>query len=89
MYGFSLVHRSHWCGTQVVKQLKVWGFLYVENFVWVKKHVNNRIVTDDSAYFRKSKLSLHIFRRAVQEQMELRHQRTAVRFWRLSWRSPL
>src|SRR5262249_32665784 len=48
--------------SQVVKQLKVWGFLYVENFVWVKKHVNNRIVTEDSAFFRRSKLSLHIFR---------------------------
>lgn len=63
----------------VVKQMRAWDFLYVENFVWVKKTVNNRFVTQPAPYFKKSKLSLHIFRKAVQETLELRHQRSPVR----------
>ena len=54
-----------------------WGFTYVENLVWVKKEVNNKISTRNSTYFRKSKLSLLIFRKVSPKHVELRHQRTA------------
>ncbi len=43
--------------------MKKWEFIYVENLVWVKKNVNNRIVTQDYKYIRKSKSSMLIFRK--------------------------
>jgi len=61
---------------EAVKVMKKWGFIYVENFVWVRKHVNNRIATDPSAYFCRSKQSVLIFRRDGPHSVELRHQRS-------------
>jgi len=64
---------------EAVEVMRRWGFVYVENFVWIKKHVNNRIVTTDSRFFRRSKTSLLIFRRHAnntdENSLELRHQR--------------
>ena len=55
--------------------MEEWNFNYVENFVWVKKKVNNTFFEQESSYFRKSKLTLLIFRRNSKESVELRHQR--------------
>jgi hypothetical protein len=38
-------------------------FEYVENLAWVRRNVNNRILTQDYKYFRKAKLSLLLFKR--------------------------
>ncbi|KAI9004420.1 MT-A70-domain-containing protein [Hyaloraphidium curvatum] len=54
---------------------KKWDCRYVENFAWVKKHLNNRIVTEESTYFRRSKLTCLIMRKAG--EIEMRHQRSA------------
>jgi len=72
----------------VVKTMSHWGFLYVENLVWVKKSVNNKIVAQPYKYFSRSKESLLIFRKFCGAsaagasngnkkdwQLELRHQR--------------
>ena len=50
-------------------------FYYIENMIWVKKQVNNKLAEEKYDYFRKSKLSLLIFRRTSGESVELRHQR--------------
>jgi len=42
---------------------KNWDCRYVENFTWVKKTLNNRIATQDSPYFRRSKLTCLILRK--------------------------
>jgi N6-adenosine-specific RNA methylase IME4 len=71
---------------QTVKTMSGWGFLYVENLVWVKKSVNNKIVTQPYKYFARSKESLLIFRKFCRGNeshpsskkdwhLELRHQR--------------
>ncbi|CAG8435313.1 5548_t:CDS:2 [Diversispora eburnea] len=52
----------------IVQIAEKWNFRYVENFCWIKKHVNNQISREPYRYFNKSKLSLLIFRK-------LRHQR--------------
>ncbi|KAK9761102.1 hypothetical protein K7432_014236 [Basidiobolus ranarum] len=57
----------------IVQIADKWGFKYVENFCWIKKNINNQIACQPSAYFRKSKLSLLIFRK--EGDIELRHQR--------------
>ncbi len=51
------------CTYQVFAVAHKWGFNYVENFVWVKKTVNNKFYSTDYKYFRKSKLTLLIFRK--------------------------
>jgi len=72
---------------QVVNTMGRWGFLYVENLVWVKKSVNNKMLTQPYKYFSRSKESLLIFRKFCghsegasngnkkEWQLELRHQR--------------
>ncbi|KAJ1914967.1 hypothetical protein IWQ60_008613, partial [Tieghemiomyces parasiticus] len=51
-----------------------WRFKYVENFCWIKKRVNNQIARQTSTYFRKSKLTLLIFRK--EGEIDIRHQRS-------------
>ncbi|ORZ21199.1 hypothetical protein BCR42DRAFT_368925 [Absidia repens] len=58
---------------ELVRITKDWGFKYVENFCWIKKNINNHIAQQPFEYFRKSKLSLLIFRK--EGEIELRHQR--------------
>lgn len=58
---------------RVLTMAQKWGFHYVENFAWVKFDVNNKIHTEDYAYFRKSKLTLLMLRKPG--DIELRHQR--------------
>lgn len=48
---------------RVLTMAQKWGFHYVENFAWVKFDVNNKIHTEDYAYFRKSKLTLLMLRK--------------------------
>eukprot|EP01095_Lingulamoeba_sp_RSL-Kostka_P001773 TRINITY_DN1257_c0_g1_i1.p1 TRINITY_DN1257_c0_g1~~TRINITY_DN1257_c0_g1_i1.p1 ORF type:complete len:417 (-),score=157.11 TRINITY_DN1257_c0_g1_i1:28-1278(-) len=61
--------------SEVFDQMEKWGFLYVENFCWVKKRVNNQLVHEPSKYFRSSKESLMIFRKRTSQAVELKHQR--------------
>ncbi|KAK9763125.1 hypothetical protein K7432_010498 [Basidiobolus ranarum] len=49
----------------IVQIADKWGFKYVENFCWIKKNINNQIACQPSTYFRKSKLSLLIFRKVA------------------------
>jgi len=63
---------------KVFKVMKKWNFIYVENFAWVKKSVNNKFVAQPYKYFQKSKTTLLIFRKFTvdaKDQLELRHQR--------------
>lgn len=49
---------------RIVEIGEQWGFKYVENFCWIKKNINNQIHTSPGTYFRKSKLTLLVFRKA-------------------------
>jgi len=60
---------------KVVKIMSQWGFLYVENLVWVKQSVNNQPMRQEYKYFSKSKHSLLFFRKSGADGIELRHQR--------------
>ncbi|ORX61374.1 hypothetical protein DM01DRAFT_1299285 [Hesseltinella vesiculosa] len=60
---------------ELVRIAKGWGFKYVENFCWIKKHINNQFVRQPFRYFNKSKLTLLIFRKENDNTTELRHQR--------------
>jgi hypothetical protein len=51
------------------------NFVYVENFAWVKKNANNQPIAENSRFFRRSKITLFIFRKASNQHVELRHQR--------------
>lgn len=59
--------------SEVIKIMASWKFHYVENFVWVKRKVNNQFATQAYPYFRKSKRTLLILRKAG--EIEIRHQR--------------
>ncbi len=52
---------------QVFAMMKKWNFIYVENFAWVKKSVNNKFVSQPYKYFQKSKTTLFIFRKFTAE----------------------
>lgn len=43
--------------------MEKWGFTYVENLVWIKQDVNSKIVYQEYRYFKKSKISLLIFKK--------------------------
>ncbi|KAI7879474.1 hypothetical protein K492DRAFT_163792 [Lichtheimia hyalospora FSU 10163] len=58
---------------RIVEIGEQWGFKYVENFCWIKKNINNQIHTSPGTYFKKSKLTLLVFRK--EGDVELRHQR--------------
>jgi hypothetical protein len=54
------------------------GFQYIENLVWCRMDVNNRLNMAKSEFFQGSKSVLLIFRRfQKKENLELRHQRNA------------
>ena len=48
---------------RLIKAMAKWGFEYVENLVWVQLTVNNKLETLPSTYFKKSKLSLLLFKK--------------------------
>lgn len=48
---------------------------YVENFVWAKSTLNNKLAQQARTYFNSNKLSLLIFRATSKAPLELRHQR--------------
>lgn len=39
--------------------------MYVENLMWMKKHVNNKMMEEQGDYFNKSKMSLILFRKVM------------------------
>lgn len=68
-----------WCEKELLPDMceiaeKQWGLKYVENFCWVRQLTNNHIAKLPSAYFRRSKMTLLIFRRPG--DLEMRHQRS-------------
>ncbi|KAJ1942300.1 hypothetical protein FBU59_003240 [Linderina macrospora] len=68
-----------WCEKELLPDMcelaeNEWGLKYVENFCWVCQHTNNQIATLPSAFFRRSKVTLLIFRR--EGDLEMRHQRS-------------
>ncbi|KAJ1960594.1 hypothetical protein GGI12_003718 [Dipsacomyces acuminosporus] len=68
-----------WCEKELLPDMcelaeQHWGLKYVENFCWVRQHTNNQIATLPSSYFRRSKVTLLIFRR--EGDLEMRHQRS-------------
>ncbi|KAJ1736069.1 hypothetical protein LPJ61_000212 [Coemansia biformis] len=68
-----------WCEKELLPDMcemaeKSWGLKYVENFCWVLQQTNNHIARLESAYFRRSKVTLLIFRSVG--DLEIRHQRS-------------
>ncbi|KAJ2799635.1 hypothetical protein H4R21_003482 [Coemansia helicoidea] len=68
-----------WCEKELLPEMcemaeQQWGLKYVENFCWVLHQTNNHIARLESAYFRRSKVTLLIFRRPG--DLEMRHQRS-------------
>ncbi|KAJ2642977.1 hypothetical protein GGF44_001393 [Coemansia sp. RSA 1694] len=68
-----------WCEKELLPDMceiaeKQWGLKYVENFCWVRHQTNNHIAKLPSNYFRRSKVTLLIFRR--EGDLEMRHQRS-------------
>jgi hypothetical protein len=58
----------------MLKQAVVWGFRFVESFCWIKKGMDNRIVTQPGFFFNKSKTTCLIFR--IGDTIDMRHQRS-------------
>ncbi|KAJ2008723.1 hypothetical protein H4R26_000042 [Coemansia thaxteri] len=68
-----------WCEKELLPDMcgvaeREWGLKYVENFCWVRQQTNNHIAKLPSSYFRRSKVTLLIFRR--EGDLEMRHQRS-------------
>ncbi|KAI8322547.1 hypothetical protein GQ54DRAFT_147208 [Martensiomyces pterosporus] len=68
-----------WCEKELLPDMcelaeQRWGLKYVENFCWVRQYTNNQIAALPSNYFRRSKVTLLIFRRGG--DLEMRHQRS-------------
>ncbi|KAJ2399919.1 hypothetical protein GGI23_002362 [Coemansia sp. RSA 2559] len=68
-----------WCEKELIVDMceiaeNNWGLKYVENFCWVRYQTNNQIQRLPSSYFRRSKVTLLIFRR--EGDLEIRHQRS-------------
>ena len=63
---------------QVFDILERWNFVYVENMAWIKIRPNNTFEMQDARYFRKSKLTMLIFKKntAATKDLELKHQRS-------------
>ena len=60
---------------RVINALQSWKFEYVENLVWVQLTPNNKLLRTTSQFFKKSKLSLLLFKKTSSLKFELRHQR--------------
>jgi hypothetical protein len=56
--------------SSAVRAMSALKFNYVENFVWVKLAVNNRLETEKYTLFNKSKGSLLIFKKEVRNTKE-------------------
>ena len=68
-----------WCEKELLPDMcalaeNVWNLKYVENFCWIKQHPNNQMAKEPSRYFRRTKMTLLIFRKAG--DIEMRHQRS-------------
>ncbi|KAJ2352015.1 hypothetical protein GGF43_003866 [Coemansia sp. RSA 2618] len=68
-----------WCEKELLPDMceiaeTHWGLKYVENFCWVRLLTNNHIARLESPFFRRSKVTLLIFRSAG--TLEMRHQRS-------------
>ncbi|KAI9326841.1 hypothetical protein BDR26DRAFT_843377, partial [Obelidium mucronatum] len=72
--GFLFIWAEKEFTPDILKMADVWGFRYVENFVWVKWTKWHRIASEPGQYFRKSKTTCFIFRKEG-EAIDLKHQR--------------
>ncbi|KAJ2632907.1 hypothetical protein H4R22_000904 [Coemansia sp. RSA 1290] len=68
-----------WCEKELIPDMcemaeRQWGLKYVENFCWVRQLTNNHIARLESPFFRRSKVTLLIFRK--EGNLEMRHQRS-------------
>ncbi|KAJ1857882.1 hypothetical protein GGH12_003781 [Coemansia sp. RSA 1822] len=68
-----------WCEKELLPDMceiaeTRWGLKYVENFCWVRHLTNNHIARLESPFFRRSKVTLLIFR--SMGSLEMRHQRS-------------
>ncbi|KAJ2312650.1 hypothetical protein IWW54_001969, partial [Coemansia sp. RSA 2705] len=68
-----------WCEKELLPDMceiaeQRWGLKYVENFCWVRQLPNNHIARLESSFFRRSKVTLLIFR--SEGSLEMRHQRS-------------
>lgn len=70
---FVWTHKEH-LQDWVVTAEKNWSMRYVENFCWIQKNVNNKIIRDKSRHFNISKTTLLIFRK--EGDIDIRHQRS-------------
>jgi len=61
----------------IMEIMSNWGFSYVENFVWVKRNANLKILKQETKAkpLRRSKMTLLMFRTDNDKHLELRHQR--------------
>jgi len=62
-HGFLFVWTEKELISKVVIMAEKWKFSYVENVVWVKQNVNNTVVKDSYKYFRKSSMTMLIFKK--------------------------
>jgi hypothetical protein len=65
-YGFLFIWTDKRHLANMVQVAMNWGFKYVENFCWIKKTPDNRIVEQPSDHFSCSKATLLIFRKVSQ-----------------------
>ncbi|KAJ3055550.1 hypothetical protein HK097_010158 [Rhizophlyctis rosea] len=72
-YGFLFIWSEKELTPHILQAAERWGFRYVENFCWVKRGIDNRIVREESPYFLRSKVTCLILRK--EGDVELRHQR--------------
>ncbi|PRW51014.1 putative aarF domain-containing kinase chloroplastic [Chlorella sorokiniana] len=60
----------------VCRQMRAWGYCYIENLTWVLLRPNNSVLALPYRYANTSHLTLYMFRREGEgKDIELRHQR--------------
>lgn len=74
-FGFIFIWTEKELIPDILQVAESWKFHYVENICWVRHEINNKISYQDARFFRKSKLTLMVFRK--DGDIELRHQRNA------------
>lgn len=71
--GLIFVWTEKECISGCVKTLARWGFVYVENLVWVKQNVDYTVANQPYHVFNKSITTLLIFKKG--DKVNIRHQR--------------
>jgi hypothetical protein len=83
--GFVFIWADKSLLADVVRQMYKWKYVYVENLTWVMMAPNNTAVTLDSAYVRRSHLTLLMFRKDGASACRPGDPRAAPRCVCLSW----